>query len=296
MNEVIRDIHSKTCRGVYSDLNTGLAIEYNEILEKDLGGFNFMIYYNKALLTYEKNINRADLTKILFLASFMDYSNTLVTNFGQGTKNIPMTKRDIIYQLGLNERVARNFLNEMIDKDIIIENNKVYEINTNFVFKGRLEDKHNKLYAKIYTNTIQELYRGTNKRMLDKLGFILELVAFIQKDTNRVVNPLESDKPITCKTYYVSTLDLYAMYLDRDSSNLEAVDKAQLSRFKQSLLKLKFNAFDREYSAFMYVKKTVQTTTHEYWVVNPHLINKLNDYSKHIDIIKNDFDIVDLNK
>ena len=289
-------IKKKVANGTYSDFNTGLAYEYNEILEKDLGGFNFMIYYNQGLLPQQKGINRADLTKILFLASFMDYSNTLVTNFGQGSKNIPMTKRDIVYQLGLNERVARNFLNEMIAKEIIIDNNKVYKLNDNFIVKGRIEDKHNKMYAIIYTNTKQELYRGTNKRMLDKLGFILELVAFIQKDTNRVVNPFQSDKPISHETYYMSTIDLYSLYLNRDSSELENTSRQQINAFKQSLLKLKFLAFDREFSAFMYVKKTIQSTTFEYWVINPHLINKLSDYNKHIEIIKSDFDIVDIKK
>lgn len=286
----VRELYPKVANNTYSSIGHARADEYNEIIQTELGGFNFMIYYDKALLTYEYGINRADLTKVLFLASFMDYSNTLVLNYGRGTENIPMTKKDIIYHLDLNERVGRNFLNDMKKKGIIIEENKRFKLNDNLIKRGKLDNKFNKHYAKIYNNTIQDLYRGINKRMLDKLGFLLEIVAFIQKDTNRIVNPLHSEKPINMDTYYVSTIDLYTLYMDRE---MDGASRQQINSFKQSLLKIKFNAFGREFSAFMFVKKQVGENTMEYWVLNPHLINKLSDVDKHIEIIKSDFDTLD---
>lgn len=286
----ISTLYKRTVNGDYSSIGHARADEYNEIIQAELGGFNFMIYYDKALLTCEYGINREDLTKVLFLASFMDYSNTLVLNYGRGTENIPMTKKDIIYHLALNERVGRNFLNDMKKKEIIIEENKRFKLNDNLIKRGKLDNKFNKNYAKIYNNTIQDLYRGINKRMLDKLGFLLEIVAFIQKDTNRIVNPLQSDKPIDTSTYYISTTDLYTLYMDRE---MDDAPRQQINRFKQSLLKIKFSAFDREFSAFMFVKKQVGENTMEYWVLNPHLINKLTDVDKHIEIVKNDFNTLD---
>ena len=286
----VRELYPKVTNNTYSSIGHARADEYNEIIQTELGGFNFMIYYDKALLTYEYGINRADLTKVLFLASFMDYSNTLVLNYGRGTENIPMTKKDIIYHLGLNERVCRNFLNDMKKKDIIREENKIFSINDTLIKRGKLDNKFTVKYAKIYNNTIQDLYRGINKRMLDKLGFLLDLVTFIQKDTNRLVVPLQSDKPISSNAYYLTTEDLYKLYM---STEKEDIPKQQLNSFKQSILKIKFSAFGREFSAFMFVKKQVGEHTMEYWVVNPHLINKIADVDKHIDIIKNDFDTLD---
>lgn len=284
------ELYKKVMNGDYANICHARADEYNTILQSELGGFNFIIYYDSILLTDTYKVNRADLTKLLFLASFMDYSNTLVLNYGRGTENIPMTKKDIIYHLGLNERVCRNFLNDMKKKDIIREENKIFSINDTLIKRGKLDNKFTVKYAKIYNNTIQDLYRGINKRMLDKLGFLLDLVTFIQKDTNRLVIPLQSDEPISSNVYYLTTEDLYNLYMSKEK---EDIPKQQLNSFKQSILKIKFNAFGREFSAFMFVKKQVGNKVMEYWVVNPHLINKIADVDKHIDIIKNDFDTLD---
>lgn len=284
------ELYKKYIRGDYANICHARADEYNTILQSELGGFNFIIYYDSNLLTNVYDVNRADLTKLLFLASFMDYSNTLVLNYGRGTQNIPMTKKDIIEFLGLNERVCRNFLNDMKKKDIIREKNKIFSINDTLIKRGKLPNKFKVRYAKIYNNTIQDLYRGINKRMLDKLGFLLDLVTFIQKDTNRLVFPAQSEKILSADVYYLSTEDLYNIYM---STEKDDIPKQQLNSFKQSILKIKFNAFGRDFSAFMFVKKQVGDRVMEYWVVNPHLINKISDVDKHIEIIKNDFDTLD---
>lgn len=292
MNSTVIKLYPKVANENYSSIKNAQADEYNKIVQSDLGGFNFMIYYDRVLLTTEYGVNREDLTKILYLASFMDYSNTLVLNRGRGRyANIPMTKKDMIKELGLNERVCRNFISDMIKKGIMIEDNSKFKLNEDIIKHGKLDNKFKKNYAKIYNNTIQDLYRGINKRTLDKLGFILELVAFIHKDTNRIVNPFKSDEPITADTFYINTHDLYTLFMNRD---MEHATRQRVNAFKQSLLGIKFKAFDREFSAFMYVKKQVGKRTMEYWVINPHLINKLTDVDKHIEIIKSDFDRLDI--
>lgn len=161
----------------------------NEISEwnEELGGFVFVLFrYCNKLLEEHKQIKPEDITKLFYLATFVDYEGYLVYN------NNYMTRADMQKILGLSVNPFDTFYNKLKKIGIFkTDKCKNIKINEDYFIKGEIEKK-NYDYTRVYIDTIRYLYEHVDKRNQKQLGNYFKLIPFIHRQYNSLCwNPDE---------------------------------------------------------------------------------------------------------
>ena len=160
-----------------SELNHELKDWNNE-----LGGFVFVLfkYYNGMMKQHEELIAE-DITKLFYLATFVDYTGTLIHN-GQ-----PMTRDDMQLKLDMSREKFTNFFNKMKQLKIFSQDEtKNIIMNKEYFCKGDIdkEIKKHMDYTRVYIKTIRYLYENVPQRKQGRLGNYFKLIPYIHRQRN----------------------------------------------------------------------------------------------------------------
>ena len=120
-------------------------------MAETLGGYVHVFYVKDELLYNKLNLNPADVSRFLYLATYISYNykdgNMLVKK--EKGKIKPMNNKDIMKLMKLSERAYYNFIKEMKSKELITEKDGAFYINEKYISKGKIKD--NKEYGTIET-------------------------------------------------------------------------------------------------------------------------------------------------
>lgn len=158
---------------------------------REMGGFIFTIY--RLAEHMDKEITKADLARLLFMATYLNYDNEL--RFDNGTA---ITKKHLPELLGLKDKAFRTFYNKVVSFGVLIETERGLKLNDDYFVKGELkpEIKNGEIpYVRTYNKTIRDLYAmyGTTRKA-GNLGLVYLVIPFIHKGTNILAsNPKEKD-------------------------------------------------------------------------------------------------------
>ena len=146
---------------------------------------------------YFKDISSQSIVRLVYLATYIDYSNNILCF----ENKIPLTKKDIKKLMLLTDSVFKRWFNEMIDKKYIIQKDEGFYITSKYFLKGQINKNlnayKNNRYTRIYINAIRKLYLTTKTTSHTTLGYIFQLIPFVNLQWNIVCNnPLESDKDL----------------------------------------------------------------------------------------------------
>ena len=120
----------------------------------DLGGF-YMLYYSDKL--FDGKISDKHITRIIYLATYIEYDTNRLAYTQQGKKPIPLTERDIKRELDIDRKTYYDFRSEMTSNGIMIfKDNEIY-LSKQYFNKGTEQEK-DLFFTKMYINTIRELY------------------------------------------------------------------------------------------------------------------------------------------
>ncbi len=163
------------------------SIEIKELNEEtkqwnnELGGFVFVLFkYSDSLLDQHSEITPEDITKLFYLATYVDYNGYLILNEKQ------MTRRDLMLKLNVSRIQFDLFFNKMINLNILTFEEKFIKISKNYFNKGEL-DKEIKTYynyTRLYIKTIKYLYDNVPKRSQGQLGNYFKLIPYIHRQQN----------------------------------------------------------------------------------------------------------------
>lgn len=243
--------------------------EFKYHCSNTLGGYVNMIYANNEILFNELNIDKANISRIIYLATYLDYNNRekgLLVNQSRdkdGTYSTlePMTKKDIQKALGLTDSTFKRFFKDMKDNSIIFEANDKFYINPDYFTKGEVdkEIKKNKNYCRLFINTIRDLYEGCKTSQHKVLSSIYQLIPFVHYEHN-----------IVCHNPQEPTQEPKGMTLNEICDLLGINnDKGNRSNFAKKLYQFKLNLKGQEYHLFSYV---IVNADYDYFVVNPLVI------------------------
>lgn len=223
-------------------------------LSKSLGGYVHVFYVKDELLYNELNLNPADVSRFLYLATYISYNykdeNLLVKKEKGRLK--PMLQKDMKSIMNLSERGFYNFLKEIRNKGLIIEKDSKFYINNKYVSKGKIKNNKDN-YVRLYIDTTRYLYENCTSRQHKQLGYVLKLLPYADFETNHI---LINDE----KAEIRDIMKLLGLSVE----GVNAVNK-----FKKMLLNFKINYQDKEYYLFGAHTFEYGKEYRTYFVINP---------------------------
>nr|DAV13990.1 MAG TPA: Transcription Factor [Caudoviricetes sp.] len=229
------------------------------------GGFVHMFYVNKKLLFYDLDIDRANIARIIYLATYIDYNDrkeNLLILHKKNNKVEHMTKKEIQQKLGLKRDAFLAFLNDVKKHNLIFEVEEKFYLNPKYFSKGENFYK-NKEYVRIMINTTRYLYEHTTIRQHKTLSYVFQLIPYANWKLNILCkNPLEID---------IGRLDKLSL---KDICELLGLSTKQNSMylFRDSLRKFHIKVDGHKYYLFAYSKVYAGEKTKDYYIINPLVI------------------------
>lgn len=148
---------------------------------KQLGGFIFVLfkYCNLIMEEYEE-ITPQDITKLFYLATYVDYDGYLIY------EDDYMTKSKMMELLNIKQRKFDDFFKKMTNIKIFIYKNKIIKINTSYFMKGEItkDIQINNNYTRVYINSIRFLYDNVRISQHSQLGMYFKIIPYIHRQKN----------------------------------------------------------------------------------------------------------------
>lgn len=239
-----------------------------------LGGFIHMIYAKNEILFNDLNIDKANISRIIYLATYMDYTQKGLVVIQPKSKDgkflpiEPMTKKVMQTTLNLGDTAFKKFLKDMKDNSLIYEVDKKYYINTDYFIKGEVEnmDKAKQNYCRLFIDTIRSIYESCKAKEHKTLATVYQLIPFVHYSNNMICNTpneLESNsKPMSLK-------EIGALLNLEDS-------KGNLRKLVKELESIKVFVKDKEYKLFAYIYMNDK----DFFFINPYIVYSGNDINK----------------
>lgn len=223
-------------------------------MAETLGGYVHVFYVKDELLYNKLNLNPADVSRFLYLATYISYNykdgNMLVKKEKGQLKH--MTQKDIMKIMKLSERAYYNFIKEMKSKKLITEKDGAFYINEKYISKGKIKDNKDS-YIRLYIDTTRYLYEHCTSRQHKQLGYVLQLLPYVDFDTNHIlINDEKAEIRDIMKLLGVS-----------------ANNKQSISTFKKSLLNFTINFQGNDYYLFGAHTFEYGKEFRTYFVINP---------------------------
>lgn len=228
------------------------------------GGFVHMFYINGKLLFHDLNIDRPNISRLIYLATYLDYNDrqaNLLIKYGKNKVIHAMTREEMRKLLKLSVTVFDSFLSQMKENNIIYEVNNKFYIDPKYFSKGKRDN--DKSFTRVFISTTRHIYENCTPRQHKTLSYIYQLIPFMNFELNILCrNPLESDftrlKKLNseeiCKLLGIST------------------SKQSVYKFRESLKKFYIKIDGRKYYLISYVKVANGYGIKDYYVINPAVI------------------------
>jgi hypothetical protein len=167
----------------------------------ELGGFIFVLFkYCDNILIQHKEILIEDITKLFYLATYVNNNGYLVYN------NKYMRKDDIQILLNMCIEKFSIFFKKMINLNIFIQDNQNnIIINKEYFTKGSIDKDIKKYYdyTRMYIKTIRYLFENVSIRDHRRLGNYFKIIPYIHRQQNVLCrNPESKIEDIQLMTLY----------------------------------------------------------------------------------------------
>ncbi|WP_097032931.1 hypothetical protein [Clostridium tertium] len=171
--------------------------EVYQYLDFRYGSFSFNSYKRVIeLFTSQDKFDGATCFKFMYLVTFMDYDNKLRYGCKYGDKHREfMTLKDLPEVLRITGKQARIVKDKLIALGAItIDNNDNITINPDLVSKGKLNKGYKQNSARVFEETVRELYERSTAREHARLAIFIQLLPYINIYHNSICsNPEEKD-------------------------------------------------------------------------------------------------------
>lgn len=221
-----------------------------------------MTYVKNELLFNELNLDRSNISRVIYLSTFIDFKNrneNLLVKHSENYTVQPMNKKDIKKVLGLKDRSFRDFMVSMKDANLIWEVEDKFYINNDYFSKGKCTF-NKKEYTRIFINTTRKLYENCNPRKHKQLSYIFQLIPFMNYELNILCrNPKETDFTKLEKLSLLDVCEILGV----------STEKHTMRKFRDELLKFEVSMDDKKYFLLSYAKIKNGYGIKDYFLINP---------------------------
>ena len=237
-----------------------------------------LYFNNEKLYGEELNLSKSTVSRLLMLATYMDFENRIVKEVPK-TKNQAkeveyMKRKDIQNTLGLKARAFSDFITEITNAGILIKDDKGYYLSVEYFRKGNIAQDN--YFSKMYVETVRQVYLSTPVRKHSTLSYIFQLMPHVHWKTNYIV------KDRMCGLDEIETMDLKEIC---SVLGLETT-KTSVNNMKKELLSFKLTFDNEQYYLFNMMTQSSEKGKRTWFVVNPLLYNSMTDYNDFQEIAK----------
>lgn len=229
---------------------------------KNLGGYVHMVYCKNEVVFNDINIDKANISRIMYLATFIDYNDKkegLLTIKGSSFKTIPIDRKKMQQLLNLGDTAFKSFLKNCKENELIYEVDKKFYINPLYFNKGNTDLlSSDKGYSRLFINTIRELYVNCKPSQHKTLTNIYQLIPFIHYSNNLICHNPEA-------------LEIEARPMDLKDIGIKLKienNRTNLNRLVRELEKFQVTIEDNIYSLFAHIK----VRNKDLFFINPYVI------------------------
>ena len=150
-----------------------------------------------------EQLSGATITRLMFLATYMDYDGALVSgNYGgKGNARDYLTKKDVQKLLQLKDTTFTKFWSELQDNQLISEIDDKLYLSQEMFARGKVNKKVLSVMAdkdyyitRLYSNAIRDIYTKSKTTTHTALSYIFRMIPFVNRKYNVLCfNPLEED-------------------------------------------------------------------------------------------------------
>lgn len=205
-------------------------------------------------LIHSPEFNKADLTMIFYLATYVNGTGYLA--FDNGVK---LSKSNIQERLNVSRNTCSKFFNKLVKHQVLVPSGDAFKWNDTYNFYGRTKGKVKpKMLIRTYINQVRELYEAVNengKRKYSSTALypIFALVPYLHHSSN-----------IICKNPEVKHIeDIEYFTLSEIAELLDLIDSKKMSSSLSSLLLSEQTAFVK-----------VESKNEKYLKLNPRIFWK----------------------
>lgn len=238
-------------------------------------GFVWVFYFNNELLFTSDTLSKANVARLMMLATYMNYENALVLDDAVSEKVIKfksaveyMSKKDIQRVLNLKNGTFKQFYKEVTEAGILVEADGRYYLSTCHFYKGEINSKRkdvNGKYTRMYVKTVRQIYKGMKTSKHTLLSYVFQLIPCIHYSTN-----------FLCK-------DVVSPYKSIDYMNIEDIcnylglstDNKNMAKFKKELMSIHVECNGHMAHLINEVIYSSSTKNRQRFVFNPHVVTSI---------------------
>lgn len=245
-----------------------------ESLSRALGGFVWVFYSNNELLFTSEELSKANVTRLMMLATYMNYDNALVHDIptmggSKFTNAIEyMTKKDIQQVLNLKDTMFKKFFKEVTATGILIQKDGHYCLSSNYFHRGEVNSKRESIhcgYTRMFIHTVRQIYSGMKTTKHNLLSYVFQLIPCVHYSTNFI-----------CK-------DVASSYNAIEYMNIEEIckylglstDKKNMNKFKKELMSIHIDCNGQMAHLINEVIYNNSTTSKQRFVFNPCVVTSI---------------------
>ncbi len=236
--------------------------EYKKSANNELGAFYFLSYSEQF-----SDISPQSAARLIFLNTFSDYeTNTLFISNRNG--KTPITRKDLSDILGISKALVSNFWHEVSPKYISESAEGLLTTNTGIFHRCKLPKGKYMNLQKLYINGIRKLYRETDASKHKHLGYILQMLPYINIEFN-----------ILCKNPFEENLDNIQPLTISEFCDIIGYDSSHLNRLKKIYYDLRFEVKNKRERFCSFVYDGIHSDDVRIFV-NPRILYNGSDYRK----------------
>lgn len=246
-----------------------------EAMTRSQHGFVWVFYFNNKLLFNSDTLSKANVARLMMLATYMNYDNYLVLDDVVSEKIIKfkdtpdyMSKKDIQRVLNLTNGTFKQFYKEVTKTEILIEKDGRYYLSNCHFYKGEINSKRADIigkYTRMYVNTVRQIYKSMKTSKHALLSYVFQLIPCVHFSTN-----------FLCK-------DMVSPYKSIDYMNIEDIcnflglstDKKNMAKFKKELMSIHVECNGRMAHLINEVIYSSSTSSKQRFVFNPHVVTSI---------------------
>lgn len=172
--------------------------ELHQTLNKECGSFYFS--------SYGKILKEEYIFRFIHLCTYMNYDNILVFGNSKDNEIKKATKKDLKEILNLSKPQFYETINNFIDKGLIEITDDGIIVDRKVCIRGSISKDVNiqEGLVRMFDDAIQELYKNSSPKEHKKIGLLIKLLPYVNKETNIICsNPEEVNvelvKPLSQK-------------------------------------------------------------------------------------------------
>lgn len=246
-----------------------------EAFTRSRGGFTWVFYINNVLLFNSDTISKANVSRLMMLATYMNYDNSLILDESSSDKVIRfkgaveyMSKKDMQRVLNLKDYTFKQFFREVTEAQILLEEGGKFYLSKTHFYKGEIDSKRDEIecrYTRMFVNTVRQIYNGMETSQHSSLSYVFQLIPCIHHSTN-----------FLCK-------DVTAHYTSIEYMNIEDIcmfvgkstDKDNMRKFKKDLMSIHVECNGRMAHLINEVTYSSSTSSKQRFVFNPYVVTSI---------------------